>query len=181
MEDIIKYFPKGKDDHEGKAQLESLQALLSKVLEEDNAPYRFVVGKVIDLTDDASTQSIADSIEQINFHGASVHIKKSIELLYDRKTPDYENSIKEAISAVESACRDLTGDQNATLTSAIKNINIHPALRDALAKLYGYAGDHSGIRHATKVDSASGKPSKSQAQLILCTCAAMVNFMAANA
>ena len=36
------------------------------------------------------------------------HIKKAIEHFSDRQNPDYRNSIKESISAVEAICRNIT-------------------------------------------------------------------------
>jgi hypothetical protein len=38
-----------------------------------------------------------------------------LQKLADRENPDYRNSIKESISAVESAAQEITGDTGATL------------------------------------------------------------------
>ena len=40
----------------------------------------------------------------------------------DRKAPDYRNSIKESISAVEGMCQAINNDANATLGQAIKRL-----------------------------------------------------------
>lgn len=60
----------------------------------------------------------------------------------DRKAPDYRNSIKESICAVEAICRVITKQKNATLGQALKkvesDISLHPALKNSFSSLYGY-------------------------------------------
>ena len=41
----------------------------------------------------------------------------------DRKTPNYRNSIKESISAVEALCKIITENEKATLGKALKIID----------------------------------------------------------
>jgi hypothetical protein len=71
--------------------------------------------------------------------------------LSNRQSPDYRNSIKESISAVESLCCIIAKDDKATLSGALKAIGktteLHPALKEAFQKLYGYTSDADGIRH----------------------------------
>ncbi len=52
----------------------------------------------------------------------NIHISKAITLLSDRDKPDYENSIKESISAVEALCEVITGvkGKEATLSKLLK-------------------------------------------------------------
>jgi hypothetical protein len=38
----------------------------------------------------------------------------------DREQPDYRNSIKESISAIESLCRKITGNDKGTLGLVLK-------------------------------------------------------------
>jgi hypothetical protein len=70
----------------------------------------------------------------------------------DRKTPDFRNSIKESISAVEALCIVITDDSKTTLGQALTIIEkvhkIHPALKKSFTSLYGFTSDSSGIRHA---------------------------------
>ena len=82
------------------------------------------------------------------------HLKKALHLLADRKKPDYSNSIKESVLAVEAICKLITKKPKATLGQALKEIEststieIHPALKRAFSNLYGYTSDADGIRHA---------------------------------
>ena len=101
----------------------------------------------------------------------------------DRTSPDYRNSIKESISAVEAACQIITGDQKATLGQAVKKlegsgVELHPAFRDALSKMYGYTNDASGIRHALLDESTLDAD---DARFMLVTCSAFVNYLKAKA
>lgn len=75
-----------------------------------------------------------------------------MQLLTNKKNPDYRNSIKESISAIEALCKIKTNDDKATLRKALNLIEqkygLHPALKGAFEKLYGYSSDADGIRHA---------------------------------
>lgn len=79
---------------------------------------------------------------------------RTIVLYADRQKPDYENSIKESISAVEAICCIITGEtgSQATLGKTLKRledhgVTIHPSMGQAFSKLYGYTSDADGIRH----------------------------------
>lgn len=69
--------------------------------------------------------------------------------LSDRRAPDYRNSIKESISAVESLVKATCGSEKGTLGELIKEIGrrhpVHPALEAAYGRLYGYTSDAKGI------------------------------------
>lgn len=101
-----------------------------------------------------------------------------MSLLSDRSNPDYRNSIKESISAVESACQVITGSKSASLGDALKkldkNIEIHSALKQAFLKLYGYTSNEDGIRHAIFDKS---EISFSDAKYMLVSCSAFTNYI----
>ena len=99
----------------------------------------------------------------------------------DRKSPDYANAIKEAISAVESVCRIIVGDKGkaATLGQTIKKINdkgvvIPPALEQAYSKLYGYTCEAGGIRHGSIEMTDVGEE---DARYMVVSCSAFVNYL----
>ena len=93
----------------------------------------------------------------------------------------YRNSIKESISAVESACNITTGSK-ATLGQALKALDdktkVHPALRNAFSSLYGYTSDADGIRHGlleeANLDFADAK-------FMLVVCSAFTNYLRSKA
>src|SRR5690606_8722681 len=81
-----------------------------------------------------------------------LHVSQALRLLSDKARPDYRNSIKESISAVESICAIITDNSKATLGQALKLIGrehgLHEALKSSFNSLYGYTSDADGIRHA---------------------------------
>jgi hypothetical protein len=99
-------------------------------------------------------------------------------MLSDRSKPDYRNSIKEAISAVEATCRLVTGMEGATLGDALKKIpDLHPALQKSFLALYGFTSDVGGIRH-----SLLDKPNLTyaDAKFMLAACSAFVSYLRTN-
>lgn len=80
--------------------------------------------------------------------GAETHLSAALSLLADRTSPDYRNSIKESISAVEAVASVISRTPNATLGDALKtlkhSIEIHPALEGAFSKMYGYTSNSEG-------------------------------------
>jgi hypothetical protein len=69
--------------------------------------------------------------------------------LSDRHSPDYRNSVKEAVSAIEALCQTVTGEPKGTLGKLLGKIRgLHPAFKEALSKMYGFTSDAEGIRHA---------------------------------
>jgi hypothetical protein len=107
-------------------------------------------------------------------------MNRSLELLSDRQNPDYRNSIKESISAVESLAATTLG-QKGTLGQLIKKlereIGLHPALQSAFSSLYGYTSGAGGIRHAI-LDSK--QITFEDAKFFLVVCSAFVNFVDAR-
>ena len=106
---------------------------------------------------------------------------KALSLISDRDHPDYSNSIKESITAVEVVC-EIIIDKQATLGDALTELEkqgvvIHPALKSAFSKLYGYTSDAAGIRHAGQLD---GKDATfDEAKYMLISCSAFVNYLIA--
>lgn len=111
-------------------------------------------------------------------------MKKALNLYSDRFSPDYENSIKESISAVESMCCIITGEtgKSATLGATLKklekhNIYIHEAMKSAFEKLYGYTSDENGIRHGG-IDFKGA--TSDDARYMLVSCSAFINYLNAQ-
>lgn len=149
------------------------------VLETENSAYRVVNGEITEITDEQEIQSIETAFESPSL-GARKHFENALKLLSDRKEPDYPNSIKESISAVESACRTVSGNPKATLGDCLKAIQkdrpLHPAFKEALNKLYGYTSDEGGIRHSLS-DAPAAQLSYADAKFMLVTCTAFVNYL----
>ena len=151
-------------------------------LEKENSGYRFVDGKIIEISSSDEIREIEKAIEKSTpYYGVKQHLKTSITLLSDRETPDYRNSIKESISAVEALCKKVTGDEKATLDDALKTLEtqgvIHPALKKAFSSLYGYTSDAHGIRHALM---KKNNLTNTDARFMLISCSAFINYVIAS-
>ena len=110
-----------------------------------------------------------------------MHLRRALELLSNRDEPDYRNSIKESISAVEGLVAKTVGADKGTLGQLIKkledDIGLHPALRTAFSSLYGYTNDEGGIRHAILESKTIGFE---DAKFFLVVCSAFVNYVEAK-
>lgn len=164
----------------------SLYEEANEVFEKEYIGYRFIDEKITPISDKYEVAAVNEALQNI-YQPVREHISKANSLLADRENPDYENSIKESISAVEAICEIVTSfhGQEATLGNMLKNleskgIHIHPALKSAFSSLYGYTSNASGIRHAKKM---GGEDSTfAEAKYMLVACSAFVNyFMALNA
>jgi hypothetical protein len=168
--------------HEDEIRNAAFQEACNNVLERELSAYRFVGGKIGAIT---SEEEIAVVEEAIQFPDAlkpvSTHIARALDFLVDRKAPDYRNSIKESISAVEATCKLLTGMPKADLGYALKHladkISLHPALEDGFLKMYAFTSDEDGIRH-TLLDESD--LSFEDAKFMLVSCCAFVNYLRAK-
>lgn len=152
----------------------------NELLEQEKSGYRVVCEEVAPITDPVEIASI-ENASNTPFVSVNQHIRKALELYADIKNPDYENSVKESISAVEAMCCIITGitGSQATLGAAIKklkenNVHIHGALEKAFLSLYGYTSDENGIRHGG-IDFTS-VPAE-DAKYMLVSCSAFVNYL----
>lgn len=144
--------------------------------------YRIIDNHAVAITDKPEQQTIEKTLS-IKFNGCKTHIQKALSFLSDRENPDYKNSIKESISAVESICQVITGDSNATLGKALKRledngVNMHSAMKSAFSSLYGYTSDKGGIRHAEGLFTSD--VSFEEAKFMLVSCCAFVNYLIAE-
>ncbi|TGK23329.1 hypothetical protein EHQ05_19275 [Leptospira yasudae] len=159
------------------SNIEPLVESLNLIFEQENIAYRILDGIITDITNEQELSEINGAQKQ-KFEPVREHIEQAILKLYDRKNPDYRNSIKESISAVEACCRDILKDEKATLGKALsmieKKIHIHEALKQAFDKLYGYTSDSTGIRHSLlEGDNITFE----EAKFMLVACSGFINFL----
>lgn len=161
-------------------KLENRIRQYNTLLEQEKSGYRVVCGEIAPITDPVEIQSI-ESATQTVVVSVNQHIRKALELYADTKSPDYENSVKESISAVEAMCCTITGmtGSQATLGAAIKKlkdngVHIHGAMEKAFLSLYGYTSDENGIRHGG-IDFK--KVPAEDAKFMLVSCSSFVNYL----
>jgi len=160
---------------------DSFRSFCNAIMERENSGYRFVGNHITEITSPAEIAAIEEAL-QSPFRAAQQHLSAGLSHLSNRKSPDYRNSIKESISAVEAVARAVTGDRKATLGAALgvlqPKIGMHQAVKSAFSSLYGYTSDEGGIRHAMLEEA---NVSFSDAKFMLIACSAFVTFIAGKA
>ncbi len=151
------------------------------VFERENSGYRFVGEIISPITSKLEIDEIERAMTQENqFKPVEVHLNQALIHLSEKENPDYRNSIKESISAVESMCNIITGKKSSTLTNALKKINeyfpLHAKLRKAFGNLYSYTSGASGIRHGL-MDVKDEDLRFEDAKYMLVSCSAFVNYL----
>jgi hypothetical protein len=154
---------------------ESFARISNDFLESENSAYRLVNKEIVQITDPKEIAEIEEATVTGN-NAVRKHLDTALNFLSDRKSPDYRNSIKESISAVESLCMTITDNGKATLGDTIKklDIGVHLALQKGFSSIYGYTSDASGIRHGILDEP---KHSFSDAKFMLVACSAFVNYL----
>jgi AbiJ N-terminal domain 4 len=156
------------------------------VLSRELSGYRFVDNKLVPITSEHEIAEIETAISVSTQY--TQHLGKALNLLADRKSPDYVNSIKESISAVEATCRLLIGDSTATLgkgldrliskNGILKTDNLKNNLKEAFKNLYSYTSDAQGIRHGLV---GQANIDVEDARFMLIACSAFINYLTTKA
>ena len=167
-------------------QLWSFKDNLNNVLESNMSGYRIIETSVTPIIEDEEIEEIESAIHLADpLNGVKKHILAALEMYSKKQDPDYRNSVKESISAVESLCRIICGDPKATLGEALDSIekkgliSLHKALKTGLSKIYGYSSDEQGIRHA--FTDGKSEIFQEDARFMLVSCSAFVNYLIVKA
>lgn len=146
-------------------------------LEREVSAYRFINKTVTQITTDEEMLAIEEALH-VKIDPVRKHLDRALELFSDRKSPDYRNSIKESISAVEAMVKSVAGGAKGTLGQLLNQLErvttMHPAIKTAFSSLYGYTSDANGIRHAL-IDKDT--ISFEEAKFMLVACSAFVNYV----
>lgn len=150
--------------------------LANRILEKELSAFRFVQDQLTRITSNGDTEALNKALTNADrFLGVRSHLENALDKLGNRQHPDYRNSIKESISAVEALCQQLTNDPKATLGSTIKRLQkggiiIHQSLEKAWSALYGYTSDEGGIRLPCWMSQVS-----TRVMLATCWCLAVLS------
>ena len=158
------------------------KAEINELFQREYVGSRFIDGEITPISDDIEVAEIEKSLD-IEFQGCKSHIRKALGFLSDRENPDYKNSIKESISAVESICQIIAQNSKATLGEALKKleehgVKIHEAMKKSFSSLYGYTSDEGGIRHCEGMFESN--VTFEEAKFMLVSCSAFVNYLIAE-
>jgi len=156
------------------------------IFEREFSGYRFIGNKISPITNEIEIEEIENAINQSghfsSLMGANIHLKSALEKLSDKKAPDYRNSIKESISAIESVAKAISGNAKDSLGAALDKIKgkikLHTALERGFKQLYGYTSESDGIRHALMEDHNCDFE---DAKYMLVSSSAFVNYLIVKA
>ena len=115
----------------------SIYEVANIYFEQEYVGYRFVDGIIVPISNSYEVETINETLKN-EYQPVYDHISKANKLIADREKPDYENSIKESISAVEAICEIITQTKGkeATLGNMLKKledsgVEIHKGLKSA--------------------------------------------------
>ena len=135
---------------------------------------------IIPAVTDAEGNTIIESMQTLRragLDGSAAHLKKAAEYINGN---DWAGSIRESIHAVESVARQLDPQASGTLGSALASLEkreaLHPALKGAFEKLYGYTSNEQGIRHAL-LDQSNASVGMDEAVFMLGACASFSSYL----
>ena len=151
------------------------------ILEKEISGYRFINGIIAPITSESEITEIDSAISNTGnsaLTGVKTHLETALRKMADRNTPDYRNSIKESISAVESLAKVISNNDKDSLGGALNKIkgkiNLHPSLERGFKQIYGYTSDADGIRHALTEESTCDFE---DAKYILVSSSAFINYL----
>jgi hypothetical protein len=177
IEFIINLFPRFTNCRSTRPFTDRCNYILKKHL----AGYTIISNTIVPITSEIEIQAIEESLDS-QWKPINEHISKSLELLSDRTNPDYRNSIKESISALETMCSiiadkiDIKGDSlGKTLAILEKKFGLHPSLKKGFSAIYGYTSNADGIRHGLSEDSNT--VTQEEAKFMLISCSAFINYL----
>ena len=153
----------------------------------DEAPIAYFVGEKNSLPtimprfsreSGEATQRAIEMLHESGLEGATTHLRQAAGHV---NAQQYGDSIADSIHAVESVACVIAQKENASLGQALDslekaNLLKHPALKDAFKKLYGYASDEQGIRHAL-LDQDSPDVGLDEAVFMFGACASFAAYL----
>lgn len=181
--DFVEFLTDWFPDNEVHRSNKKFIAECNRVLQRELSAYRFIGKQLVRLTTADEIAAVEEARERREPAAVvSDHLDAALRFMSDRDAPNFRNSIKESISAVESCCSLLAGTTKADLNGALqvleKRTKLHPALKRAFSALYGYTSDADGVRHALLEESTL---SFDDAKFMLVSCSAFINYVRAIA
>lgn len=144
---------------------------------DDDRPFQFIP-RTTQEQGNAAAEAVA-SLKQAGMAGASVHLRQAAEHLRHQR---YAESIAASVHAVESVARLLDPAASKDLGPALNSLEKsgllrHRALKSGILKLYGYASDEQGVRHAL-LDQEAADVGEDEALFMYGACACFAAYLA---
>ena len=152
---------------------------LNEGFEKVNYGYRIINNHITPITDSKEIEEIEKAINEVP-DNVKEHFNRAVQYLSDKLNPDYRNSVKESISAVEAFCYKYT--KKVILSDSLKVLDkrgvLHPILKDTFESLYYYSSaKNTGSRHGWAVDNGTFVPTYYEARFMLVACTAFINYI----
>lgn len=135
---------------------EEIAEKLNALLEREHSGYRFIAGLLTPITNTIELEEISTVFVNLNkpeLHDVRQHMAKSVEFFSLKPVPDFKNSIKESICAVETLLKQKVTKEGKGLKQPLAmlrdRMKIHPQLCASIENLYNFASDEPGVRHGT--------------------------------
>ena len=117
------------------------------------------------------------TLTEAGLEGAQAHLRDAVAAT---RRNDWAASIRDSIHAVESVAKQLSHQGASSLGPALQTIEqhgaLHPALKDAFKKLYGFTSNEQGIRHAL-FDQGTANVGANEALFMLGACASFASYL----
>ncbi|MES2780862.1 MAG: hypothetical protein V4651_13295 [Bacteroidota bacterium] len=183
--DFIEYTIVALSPPEFEFNISHFESALNDVLEREFSGFRVIQNTISPITNETEIKEITHSIVLTsNFtalKGCNIHLQAALTKLSDKKHPDYRNSIKESISAIESLAKIISNNAKDSLGASLDKIKgkikLHSALEKGFKQIYGYTSDDDGIRHALTDESSCDFE---DAKFMLVSCSAFINYLIAK-
>ena len=156
-----------------------------RLFEEHGAPYRLDDSRPLMFIprttkeQGVATAEAALNLKRAGMDGASVHLRQAAGHLRHQR---YAESIAASVHAVESVARLLDPAASKDLGPALNSLEKsgllkHRALKSGILKLYGYASDEQGVRHAL-LDQEAADVGEDEALFMYGACACFAAYLA---
>ena len=141
--------------------------------------YRLIGDSFVPITTDSDIEALDEALSLSDgYHGVQKHLRSALQHLSNRDRPDYRNSIKESVSALESVARCLAPTKSNKFSDSMQQLDsrarLHGSFKKIFVNIYGYASDEEGIRHSiVENDNAD----EAEARFMFVACSAAVSYL----
>jgi hypothetical protein len=183
--DVGRYWNDDFQVHTPKTEVQSIIAdELQRLFAEEMLAFEFAEGHVRRRgrkhTVDVATRSQV-VLGDIRLGSARKHYEKALQFFRNPSKPDYENTVKEAVCAVEAAGKALFPEAKAsTLGDLAKwfastaDVSIPKALITTITGIYGYRSGGDGVGHG---GTSGGMATAEVAEYVLAVCASQIIYL----
>ena len=114
-----------------------------------------------------------NTADENGFDTVHLHLANSINKI---KQEDWNGSVRESVSALESVVKILAERESTSFSNTLKSLMLHKALEQGIVKLYGYASNKPGVRHA-KLSPEDTEVTLSESLLVLGICSSLTSYL----